>query len=249
MKRLLNLVNEEGKNQYFLVAPKYLIEGIVGICFLVGLLVFMHLNVAGTSYVARSSCFYFIIEVDANFTNAIHFLTNIHFLHAPVRRLETILTYNVDRTFQPVEAPGNHMEIRNLVAKLDSEKTLTFPNISISKGSKTAVVGPSGSGKSTLLLLLLGLKNSLSDNTLIDGLEKKLKDVNIVENCVFIPQAPLIFNGTLLENILMGREGISLDMVEKLIRSVRLEDRFPGDITAYEISADGNMLSGGENKG
>ena len=89
------------------------------------------------------------------------------------------------------------------VAYLD-KPVLWDNDVSIIKGSRTAIVGPNGAGKSTLLKSILGLKKPLSGVVKIMG--KNLKDVK--KQIAYIPQAASVnwdFPTTVLDVVLMGR--------------------------------------------
>ncbi len=79
-------------------------------------------------------------------------------------------------------------------------------DITIEKGERVAVVGESGAGKSTLIHLLLGFLSPSSGRILIDG--RPLGDMDIDawrRHCAWIGQQPMLFGGSLRENITLAR--------------------------------------------
>lgn len=91
--------------------------------------------------------------------------------------------------------PSNpeHMVLKNLT-------------LSVSPGEKVAIVGPSGSGKSTILSLLLRFYDPQSGGIFVDGLNLKEVNVqNLRQRISYVPQDPVIFSGSLYENILYAR--------------------------------------------
>ncbi len=79
-------------------------------------------------------------------------------------------------------------------------------NLTIAPGEKVALVGPSGAGKSTFVKLLLRLYDVTSGRILIDGADiRTVKQESLRENLSLVPQDPILFHRTLLENILYGR--------------------------------------------
>ncbi|KAJ9607762.1 hypothetical protein H2200_007840 [Cladophialophora chaetospira] len=75
-------------------------------------------------------------------------------------------------------------------------------------GTTTALVGPSGSGKSTIIGLLLRFYNPVRGNVYLDGHD--IKDLNLNwlrQNIALVQQEPVLFAGTILENISYGLVG------------------------------------------
>ena len=79
-------------------------------------------------------------------------------------------------------------------------------NLNISPGQKVGLVGVSGAGKSTLVNLLLRLYDVHSGQIQIDG--QNISDVtqeSLRENIAMIPQEPMLFHRSLMENIRYGQ--------------------------------------------
>lgn len=76
----------------------------------------------------------------------------------------------------------------------------------IKKGERVAVVGQSGSGKSTLIHLLLGFIGPSEGDILINGTPLAQVDIDAWRrHCAWIGQHPMLFTGTLRENIALAR--------------------------------------------
>lgn len=74
-------------------------------------------------------------------------------------------------------------------------------------GGNYAVVGESGSGKSTLMNILAGKLLGYNGSIRIDGKElKELSGCSLREQVILINQKPYLFNTTIRDNILMGKE-------------------------------------------
>ncbi|WP_101723595.1 peptidase domain-containing ABC transporter [Eggerthella timonensis] len=83
-------------------------------------------------------------------------------------------------------------------------------NLRIKKGEKVAIVGRSGSGKSTLLKLISGLISPTSGTIAIDGTAVSRYDKGSLRNMIcFVPQDPIVFGDTLLENLMLDGADIS----------------------------------------
>jgi len=79
-------------------------------------------------------------------------------------------------------------------------------NISIKAGEKVGLVGFSGSGKSTLLNLMLRLFEPQFGTILIDQQNIRTVSQESLRECIaMIPQDPMLFHRSLMENIRYGR--------------------------------------------
>lgn len=121
--------------------------------------------------------------------------------------------------------------------------------LTLQAGTTTALVGPSGSGKSTIANLLLGLYEPSSGKILIGG--KPLHKIHVSEwrgKIAYIPQDPVLFTGTIFENIAMGKEKATLDEVVAAAKSAQIHDFIQSNEQHYNsvIGENGLQLSGGE---
>ncbi|MEM2930277.1 MAG: ATP-binding cassette domain-containing protein [Thermoproteota archaeon] len=112
-----------------------------------------------------------------------------------------------------------------------------------------AVVGPTGAGKTTLTNLILRLYDPGSGEALIDGHNVKEFSFKCLRKQVaLVPQEPILFNDTILENIRMGNPEASDEDVKKVASELGLDeliDRMPQKYDTV-ISLGGGNLSLGE---
>ncbi|AOY58152.1 MULTISPECIES: heme ABC transporter permease/ATP-binding protein CydD [Desulfococcus] len=108
---------------------------------------------------------------------------------------------------------------------------LTGINLILAPGEKIAVVGASGAGKTTLLHLILGFLSPDRGDIRING--RSLRDIpleNWYRHVAWIGQQPVLFHGTIRENIRMGRPGASdeeIQLAAKGARVLEFTDRMP----------------------
>ena len=106
----------------------------------------------------------------------------------------------------------------------------------------TVVAGPSGCGKSTLLAALLGdlpFAGSIEvGGTALDALDLDVWRTRVA----YVPQRPWLFDGTVLDNVRVGRPSASLDEVRMALAACGLGDLSP----ATELGEDGSGLSAGQ---
>ncbi|MDT3424965.1 putative ABC transport system ATP-binding protein [Paenibacillus forsythiae] len=120
---------------------------------------------------------------------------------------------------------------------------LRVPNLTIPAKAITCIIGESGSGKTTLLRLLNLLDSPEEGEIWFDGVS--LNEVNPVEwrrKAVMVPQTPVMFKGTVEDNLQIGRflAGQPSANREQLMESLYL---FHLD---KELSQAADNLSGGE---
>lgn len=88
----------------------------------------------------------------------------------------------------------------------NKNKVLKNINLSINKNEKIAFIGKSGSGKSTLVDLLMGVYLSDKGNICIDEMELNLENIKSWRTKIgYIPQHVYLFEGTISENVVFGR--------------------------------------------
>jgi len=122
-------------------------------------------------------------------------------------------------------------------------------NIEIPVGRITSLWGPSGSGKSTLVTLLQRKYILNSGQILIDGADNSEIDLtDYRKNIGVLPQQIKVFNATLADNILLGRNVNNPQQLMQLIHDTKLEhflNRFEHGLYTL-LGENGRKLSGGE---
>lgn len=110
----------------------------------------------------------------------------------------------------------------------DSRKPiLKDVSLDIPKGTSACIVGPSGSGKSTLIALWSGIIQPSSGVIKFNGYSlQSLNLASLKKQIGFALSNNDIFLGTFMENITMGREGISQAQLMSTIETVELEAFF-----------------------
>jgi ATP-binding cassette, subfamily B, putative efflux pump len=101
----------------------------------------------------------------------------------------------------------------------ESRVILQDLSISVPAGQSLALVGPSGSGKSTVTHLLNRFYDVTGGRILVD--ERDIRDYRVLSlrrHIGLVPQDPVLFSGTILENILYGRPQASIAEVEEAAR-------------------------------
>ncbi len=122
-------------------------------------------------------------------------------------------------------------------------------NLELSMSMVVAVLGKSGAGKSTMLRLISGLTLPSSGDILIDGVNLKsfAQDLR-KKRFSFAMQDPMIFSGTLLENITLSSEPPDSKRLMQVISVCCLEDLIGtlSDGLASKVRERGQDFSGGQ---
>ena len=145
---------------------------------------------------------------------------------------------------------ANAVEIRSIrFSYTGEEDVLRHFSLEVKKGECVAITGASGCGKTTLSKLLLGLYPLGEGDIRVNGMSMRESDLaDLRRQIAYVPQEPYLFQGSIAENIRMGR----LDATEKEIREAAMQAHAHDFIMEFPEGYDttvgerGNNLSGGQ---
>jgi ATP-binding cassette subfamily B protein len=136
-----------------------------------------------------------------------------------------------------------HYPSRPQVAALDGF------DLEIKSGETVALVGPSGAGKSTIFQLLMRFFDPTSGQITLDGKPiQKLAREDFRQHLAMVPQDPVIFGTSAMENIRFGRPNASDAEVIEAAKAAAAHDfltALPDGYDSY-VGERGVMLSGGQ---
>lgn len=122
-------------------------------------------------------------------------------------------------------------------------------NLIVKPKEKLGVVGPSGAGKTTIIKLILRMFELSDGKILIDGQNvAKVKQESLWDAASMVPQDPILFHRTLMENIRYGKPDATDTEVftaAKLAHCHEFIGGFPDGYNTY-VGERGMKLSGGE---
>lgn len=127
------------------------------------------------------------------------------------------------------DVKGN-IEFKSVKFGYDDDK-LIIKNFSCNAkpGQKIAIVGPTGAGKTTLVNLLMKFYEINSGEILIDGVKTSdLTRENVHNLFVMVLQDTWLFNGTIKDNIMYNKEGITDEQILSACKTVGLEHFIKG---------------------
>jgi ATP-binding cassette subfamily B protein len=131
----------------------------------------------------------------------------------------------------------------------DERQILTDFSLTVAGGEKIALVGPSGAGKSTISRLLLRLYDVKSGAITID--KQNIRDItqdSLHKAIAFVPQEPVLFHRTLLDNVRYGRPEATKAEVIEAAKKAHCHEFISQLKDGYDtyVGERGIKLSGGE---
>jgi ATP-binding cassette subfamily B protein len=173
---------------------------------------------------------------------------------AGINKLYALLDTPVDvpeRADGGVELPdAGEIRVENVTfAYADNAPVLRDVDLVISPGERIALVGPTGAGKSTLAKLIARLYDPTSGRVTYGGVD--LRDASLSSlrrNMTVVPQEGFLFNGTIRDNVRIGRPQASDAEVEAALEIIGVRDRFEAlaEGLETEVRERGSRLSAGE---
>ena len=140
------------------------------------------------------------------------------------------------------------ISVRKLSFRYGERRVLNNISFEIYSGDKIALVGETGSGKSTMIKLLTGLLKYDEGEILLDG--ENLANISLEAlygRMTYLSQEAPVFDGTVKENIVFGRnipDSEVKDVLEQ-VELLSLVDKLPNGIDT-QIGEKASLLSGGE---
>jgi len=129
------------------------------------------------------------------------------------------------------------------------QPVLTGVNLEISPGESIAVVGPSGAGKSTILALLYRFYDVDAGTVRLEGVDVRQLALRDLRGALaMVSQEPVLFAGSIRDNIAYGKDGATEDEIVQAARDANAHDFVTGFPEGYAtvIGERGTKLSGGQ---
>lgn len=134
-------------------------------------------------------------------------------------------------------------------ANQKDHQALTNVSFAIPAGSRVGIRGVSGSGKTTLLRLLTRVCDPTSGRVLLDGIDlRHIPAADLTRQFAQVPQEPVLFSGTVAENIAYGKPNASMTDIRRAATEAGIHEEITNWPNGYEtqVGERGSTLSGGE---
>lgn len=142
------------------------------------------------------------------------------------------------------------VSLRNVDFSYDGEReVLKNINMDVTPGGLVAIVGESGSGKSTIASLILNNYKVTNGEISINNVNiENISLDNIYGNIALVSTNSYIFNGTILDNLLMAKKDATEEDINNALKTARLYDfvKELKDGLLTDVGQAGSALSGGQ---
>lgn len=155
------------------------------------------------------------------------------------------------REVRSVSAQGVSVVFDNVSLTWDAARGKALDGLSfrVPSGETLVLAGPSGAGKSSVLEILLGFARPDAGRVTINGADiADLVPASLSRLTAWVGQRPVLFAGTIRDNILFARPEASDDEIARAARAARMEE-FAADLPLgleTLVGEGGYGLSGGQ---
>lgn len=175
---------------------------------------------------------------------------------ASSERISEVLTVDIDLTDhqdadQKFSITKGKIEFRDVSFSYPGtdEAVLKTISFNVDPGEKLAIIGATGAGKTSLFQLIPRLYDTTGGEVLID--DKLIASYtldNLRGSIGYVPQSPLLFTGSITDNIAWGKNGASTEEVVQAAKDAQIHDTIMELTNQYEtkVGQKGVNLSGGQ---
>ncbi len=185
----------------------------------------------------------------APFDQALALIAELFSSEAASERLQALYDEPLATGSETFSPNGYDIRFDHVAFSYDDRRVLDDVNFTAKEGQVTALVGPSGSGKSTCSRLAARLWDADGGSVQIGGVDVKTVDPEkLLSDISMVFQDVMLFDGTVMDNIRLGRKGATDDEVLAAARAAYCDEFVEALPQGYQtmIGENGARLSGGE---
>lgn len=169
---------------------------------------------------------------------------------AQLDRLDTLLrTEPLPEPAHPLRPESHDLAFDAVTFRHGDRTVVDDLSLTVPAGHRVAIVGPSGAGKSTLLQLLARFHDVHAGTVRLGGVDvRQIDTATLMDRIAIVFQQVYLFDGTIEDNIRLGRPDATDAEVRAAATAARLDEvieRLPGGWSAA-VGEGGALLSGGE---
>jgi len=174
---------------------------------------------------------------------------------ASAKRINEILELKPDIKDPKKELPATHLrgvvEFKNVTFSYHGAErpALTHITFTASPGRVTAIIGGTGSGKSTLVNLIPRFYDVQEGQILVDAIDvRQMTQATLRAKIGFVPQKPILFSGTVADNIRYGKKNATLREIThaaEIAQAIEFISKMADGFNAH-VAQGGTNLSGGQ---
>ncbi|WP_217585902.1 ABC transporter ATP-binding protein [Lentibacillus saliphilus] len=177
-------------------------------------------------------------------------------MKASSERLSDVLTVEVnpideEETQMPAAIKNGAISFKNVSFMYPNTDNYVLDHVtfSVEPKEKLAIIGSTGSGKTSLFQLLPRLYDAETGNILFDDEPIESFTLSGLRRSIgYVPQNPLLFSGSIFDNIAWGKEHATQEDVEQAARDAQIHELIAGLSEGYQtrVGQKGVNLSGGQ---
>ncbi|MEI3612016.1 ABC transporter ATP-binding protein [Pseudogracilibacillus sp. SO30301A] len=154
------------------------------------------------------------------------------------------------RPKQPKKPEGSSLEFQNVSFSYDAEsEVLNNVSFTVPQGTLTALVGSSGAGKTTIARMVPRFWDVTEGSVTIGGVDvRSLSNEDMLQKVSYVSQDIYLFDGTIMDNIRMGRLDATDEEVMEAAKQAQCHDFIVNLPDGYQtvVGEGGGRLSGGQ---
>ena len=255
-KRFIKFIKAIFKNEYInniQMSLKSLVKGVFTIAILwIGTIQVLNGKISfGELLTFNALLVYFLNPIE----NIINLQPTLQTAVVAAERLSEILDLSLEKSegehkkINPNSLNGK-IEFKNVDFRYGTRQLiLKNINMTINKGERVALVGESGSGKTTIAKLLLNFYQCEKGEIIVN--DYNLLDVNVEalrDKIAYISQETFLFNGTILENLMLGNPYLTYEEIIEACKKAQIHDFINSLPLRYNtlVEENGSNFSGGQ---